>query len=164
MTQNCNKRVLIMLPIMRWSFAAALTLIIAGCAGPQKTASVNDSAAPLEAEAIVVHSTEADTDDLYRDVANAIQDHGFSIANSDAKLRSLSTEPRTLTSGITAARDVQISASVRENPTRAILSGTVGGQAIRKYGQQGSPLRVAWAEMHAIAESLSDSLSYRQPR
>lgn len=139
-----------------------LLLLLIGCAGPKKTAGVDDAAAPIGASQIVVSYAGSPTE-AYRATAQALQDAGFALAQSDATLRSLTTAPKSSSDTFGPVRDMVVSAQVRsESGVKVVLQGTFeDGYTIEKKGQSGSPARKAWARLHRLASRVGEPTKYR---
>jgi hypothetical protein len=153
-------------------FVLLVGFLFASCAGPKKTTGVNDASAPTKADRIIV-TTDLTPTKAYRRVGQVFQDQGFSIAESDESLLSVTTEQKE-SQDIMSAANVTLSASVREgsDSTKVVLTGTwsnekefaTSGKTIRKYGNSGSAPRKAWKQMHLVAEELPGKISYEKSR
>lgn len=152
-----------------------LLILLVACAGPQQTrslpAGVSDAQAPEEATTVTVTS-EAGPQKAYRSAARVLQSEGYALENTDSELRSITTgrksaEPNGILVGLPEHR---VTVSVTASPTTVELRGTAyqgDGQAqIKKFGQSGSPQRLAWARLvrlgHQVAEATGGELGYRK--
>lgn len=138
----------------------------AGCySSSPKTAS--DSDAPENANAVIAVVPEMEPEYAYRKASQVLQDSGFTIQSSDATLRNITTSVRSVTDLSFGGADykIQLSASVRSEPTRVRFSGTYttdtfGQKKIHRAGNQGTVPRETWVTMHQVASGMSDSLRY----
>jgi hypothetical protein len=137
-------------------------LLLVGCAGPKETAGVDDAGASIGTSQVVV-TYEGSPTEAYRAAAQALQDAGFTLAESDATLRTLTTAPKSGSDTFGPVDDMVVSAQVRsEDGVTVVLSGTYGDDtAIEKRGQSGSPARKAWARLHQLAERIGEPTAYR---
>jgi hypothetical protein len=159
---------------MRYLLLSAIALLVA-CAGPDQTRSlpegVSDAAAPREATTVTVRP-KTSAQQAYRATARVLQSEGYALANTDSDLRSITTgrksaEPNGILVGLP---DHRITASVTASPTTIELRGTSfhrGSQAeIKKYGQSGSPQRLAWARLvelgHLVAEETGGEIGFEK--
>jgi uncharacterized lipoprotein len=134
----------------------------AGCSGPQQTANINDASAPINASIIEVQ-TGLGPKAAYKKLARILQDNGYALKNTDATLLSVTTEPKDFGRWNS---QMTISADVRESSTaKIVIRGSFtfmdSQTQITKTGQNGSVSRVAWSEMHKLAEKMGGELSYR---
>ena len=153
----------------------AIPLLLTACAGPQETRSlphgVSDAQAPSEATAVTV-TTEAEPQEAYRTAARVLQSEGYALENTDSDLRSITTgrksaEPNGIRAGLPEHR---LTVAVTANPTTVEVRGTAfraGSQdPIKKYGQSGSPMRLAWARLVTIGDKVAErtdgELGYEQ--
>lgn len=157
---------------MRYLLLPAIALLVA-CAGPEKTRSLpegfSDAEAPQQATTVTVRP-ETSAQQAYRAAARVLQSQGYALANTDSDLRSITTERKSAEpNGILAGLpEHRISASVTSSPTTIELRGTAfyGGSQdeIKKYGQSGSPQRLAWARLvrlgHLVAEETGGELGF----
>lgn len=156
---------------MKIATAILIILIFSGCAGPQKTAGVNDADAPMRTDVIYINSHQ-DQDELFSIVGNVLQQERFNITSSDKDLGSISTEPREFDDSIQygfigSMIYVRLSAYISDNEIR--LQGRYRTPEfdfidIEKYGASDSTTRSAWAVLHKVAENIADhtngSISY----
>lgn len=143
-----------------------LILITFSCAGPQKTAGINDEEAPIGSRIIVI-KTELAPKEAYKKTAQVLQDNGFSLANTDATLMSITTESKTVDDLGSEVESVKISASIREGEkTKVVLQGysNFSGRDsnIKKFGENKSISRKLWIKLHNLATDIGDDLSYRK--
>ena len=158
-------------------FFKMVSLIVLGltgfsCAGSQHTIGSNDAKAAMNTNEIIIH-TNLDAKSAYKKVAETLQNFGYTFRSTDETLKSISTEFRGVSQrwGVDNTF-VRIGANVKgESNSEISIRGwfktlenenTETGQTIKKFGQNGSPMRNAWKEMFQVAESLGDSLSYRR--
>ena len=140
-------------------------LLLTSCAGPQQTTGLNDDGAPSRATVVTVTPENPDADAAYRALANELQERGYLLDNTDATLRSISTEWHTPPE--TKGRlEVRLAGSVLENG-RVRLRGWYKvpilmpqERPIEKYGQDGSVTRRAWVHLHEVAEALGSDPTY----
>lgn len=153
---------------MRFVVASLLSVVLFGCAGPQRTQEgvpdgANDQAAESGTSTIMITS-EAHPDSAYITAARLLQERGYGIKNSDSDLKTLSSTWRSLDEKMGPAVSTQIYIGVVDSsPTDLQLSGvfrtsTYDEQSIKKQGQSGSATRRAWAELFSIAHLLSQKL------
>jgi hypothetical protein len=157
---------------MRYATLFATLLLLAGCAGPKQTAGIDDTAAPPEANIVIAH-TDMDAESAYRKTAQVLQNRGYTFRSADETLMNISTE----FTGIAQRYGVdntftRIGASVQgDSEADVVVRGwyrTLAdeddetGQRVKKFGQNGSPTRSAWKEVHEVADAIGDSLSYEQ--
>lgn len=151
------------------------TALLVACAGPDKTRSlpegVSDAKAPRQAVTVTVRP-ETSAQQAYKAAARVLQSEGYALANTDSDLRSLTTgrksaEPNGILVGLP---DHRITASVTASPTTIKLRGTSfhsGSQAeIKKFGQSGSPQRLAWARLvelgHLVAVETDGQIGFEK--
>jgi len=149
-----------------------LAFFLTSCAGSKNTTGINDSSAPSNTNTIIVH-TNLDANSAYKKVAQTLQSRGYTFRSTDETLKSISTE----FTGVSQRWGVdntfvRIGANVQgESNSNISIRGwyktlenedTETGQTVKKFGQNGSPARIAWKEMYQVAKSISDSLSYKQ--
>ena len=154
---------------MKYAYLLILAVVISSCAGPLQTAGIADANAPSESNTITVH-TSMDADEAYRKAAQILQDRGYSFRSTDASLRSISTE----FTGVAKRWGVdytfvRIGANVKNEKNALIVIRGWGrtlenenddvGWRVKKSGQS-SYWRNTWAELHEVASSIGDSLSY----
>lgn len=144
--------------IFRSASFFVLTLMLAGCTGPQKTAGVKDAPAPIGSTRILVQVEES-PEDAFKSAARLLQREGYTIATSDSDLGTLRTETKPLKGSWEARYSVSI---VNEDPTQLQITGhasvpQLGESAIQKKGQSGSLMREGWKEMHLLAEAISEA-------
>jgi len=140
--------------VLIWVFAVSL-----GCAGPEKTAGVQDKDAPIGATSIVV-ATDLGPDEAYRHAGRVLQSQGYGMQESDSKLRSITTAPKSGSDVLGPIREMSVSVMVRTGPTRYVLTARSSGQQVKKFGQSGSPMRKTWAELHRLANEMGQVTEY----
>jgi hypothetical protein len=154
-------------------------MFVLSCAGPQQTTSrmpegASDAEAPIGTTSITVEASVSTTE-LYRAAARVLQEQGYALQNTDSDLQALTTNFRGVDPGgigTGPSYEIQVSAGVTdEGPARIRLTGQMRVPSINatvstieKTGQNGSPLRNAWADLfsaaHAIAERTDGSLLF----
>lgn len=146
------------------------TLFVTSCAGPGQTTGIDDITAPKNANVITVHSG-LDSQAAYRHVAQVLQNRGYTFRSTDEMLLTISTEFSAAAKrwGVDHTY-VRVGASVtQDSPSVITIRGwfrTIDeteddvGQRVKKFGQNGSPSRNAWNELHDVASAIGDSLSY----
>ena len=140
-------------------------LLAASCAGPQHTAGLADAQAPSHATVVTVTPETDDADAAYRALANELQERGYLLDNTDATLRSISTEWHT-PPDIKGQMEVRLAGSVLQDG-RVRLRGWYRvpilmprERPIEKYGKEKSIVRRAWAYLHEVAKALGSDPTY----
>lgn len=153
------------------------SVLVLACSGPQQTtkrmpADANDAAAPMGTNSIIVQ-VDTTGDAAYQVAAQVLQGEGYSLANSDSELYSITTNFRDVATGRIIGVEYGLRVSfgvVGTTPASAKFTATVEdefGQRMRvqKKGQSGSLMRSAWADLFTVAyqvsERLDGQLSYR---
>jgi len=152
----------------RLTFVFLICAGVVACAleGELKTSGVNDEAAPLQSTVITVHGDWTRSEGFTK-LGEILMERGFEIESSDASIGSINTAFKRLYRAERRRQDTQVrivaavfdgSARLRGESVTEWISSEIGD--IRKRGQDGSPARRAWAELHHVAEQLGDDLTY----
>lgn len=142
-----------------------LALLVAGCAGPAQTAGLDDAAAPSGATRVTA-TVDAPPGDAYRALARALQSEGWALDHSDAELRTVTTDYRTVSEGGFVYEMRVSGAVVAEGPARVEVRGwyrvpSFGDQEreVSKTGLGGSIPRRAWAHLYRVAEAVGGDVT-----
>ncbi|MBS3776759.1 MAG: hypothetical protein KGY70_16295 [Bacteroidales bacterium] len=143
----------------------AVFIILAGCAGPQKTANINDSDIPLGTTTIVAF-TDLQPTQAYKKTAQILQNEGYVLDNTDASLKTITTKPKHI-HGHRGRMSLSVHVLEDGPETKVIFNGKVGifedqpSLKIEKTGQNRSLGREAWKEMYLVAKKLDGELAYK---
>ena len=148
---------------MRYTLSFLALCLFVGCTGPQQTTGLSDAAAPAKVQTVAVHSDRAPAD-AYRTLVNELEQRGYTLGRSDPSGRTLTTALKDFGSYQVEMRG-RVSAGGTGSVVRLSGAYTVPAQGperfpIEKIGLEGTVPRNAWAEMHAVAESLGGNLHY----
>ena len=150
---------------MRRRLILLAPFLFAACAGPQQTAGLDDDQAPGRATVVTVTPEAPDADAAYRALASELQERGYVLDNTDATLRSISTEWH-MPPGMKGRMEVRLAGSVLEDG-RVRLRGWYKvpilmpqERPIEKYGLDGSVTRRAWVYLHEVADALGTDPTY----
>ncbi len=149
--------------------------IFAGCAGPATTSDlpngVSDKRAPEKATMVVV-TTDTKPQATLKTVSQILLSNGYAIDNSSDELLTITTkkigpDPNGILPGTPEHR---LSISLKENSTQIVFQGSeFGGEIqskIKKYGQSGSPQRLAWKQLitvaHKVSLEVNGNISYKK--
>ena len=142
------------------------------CVGPQKSIGISDGDVPPNTNTTIVE-TEMDAATAYRTVAQILLNRGYTFHSTDETLKSISTEFKGISQrwGVDYTF-VRIGVNIQgESNAKAIVRGwykTIEnksdetGQRIRKYGQNGSPVRDAWLELYNVATKIGGVLKFEK--
>jgi len=155
---------------MRKVLISCLTIIFISCAGPKKTANINDAGAQSSANIIIVH-TKMNAREAYQKVGQILLERGYTFRHTSETFKSFSTEFTGIPPNGTDTPYVRIGVHIEgKQNANVIIRGwyttttfmdTTFGDRIRKFGLNGSKRRTAWSELFQVAKSIGDSLSYR---
>ena len=142
--------------LRRYAFALILAPLLAGCAG----AFEGTSGKP---DRLIVQTSD-DPDTAYRNAARALLDMGYPMVQSDAVLRTATTDYRETKKGVgllNAPMEMRIVLVVSDATPATVAyratfksSSLPGGEMpVVKRGQGGSPSMNAWNELETAAAS-----------